>query len=270
MAPTALITGASQGIGKATALLFANKGYDLVLAARQPDRLAAVGQEVQNLGRQALTVSTDVRDPQQVKTLANKALAQYGAIDVLINNAGIYASGSVENFSLDDWHQIIDTNLWGYIHTINALLPHMLERGTGTIVNLSSIGGKVPVPYLVPYNTAKFAVTGMTEAMHSELKPKGIHVCGIYPNVIKSSLMERAMFRGKDAEDAQARRQQLDMVVSTPVVEKPEDVAKAIWEGVKHQRAEVMVGSANFSKAAYNLIPGPMQWLFRQGLKQKN
>ena len=270
MAPTVLITGASQGIGKATALLFANKGYDLVLAARQSDRLEAAGEEIKNLGRQALTVPTDVRDPQQVKTLVDKALEHYGAIDVLINNAGIYASGSIENFSLDDWHQLIDLNLWGYIHTINALLPHMIERGTGTIVNLSSIGGKVPVPYLAPYNTTKFAVTGLTEAMHSELKPKGIHVCGIYPNLINSNFMERALFRGKDAEDAGARRKQLEQVLSVPVVEKPEDVAKAIWEGVKHQRAEVMVGSANMSKAAYDLIPGPMQWLFRQGFKQKS
>jgi len=269
MAPTVLITGASQGIGKATALLFASQGYDLVLAARQPDRLAAVGQEIQSLGRQALTVPTDVKNPEQVKTLVDKALEHYNAIDVLINNAGIYISGPVEEFSLEDWHQAVDTNLWGYIHTIQALLPHFIERGTGTIVNLSSIGGKVPVPYLVPYNTSKFAVTGLTEAMHSELKPKGIHVCGIYPNLIKSSFMERAIFQGKDKEDAQARVDQLNQVLSTPVVEKPEDVAQAIWDAVKHQRSEVLVGSANVSKAAYNFFPGIMQWLFRQGFKQK-
>jgi short-subunit dehydrogenase len=82
--------------------------------------------------------------------------------------------------------------------------------------------------------------------------------------------MERAIFRGKDEQDAQARRKQLDQVLSTPVIEKPEDVAKAIWEGVKHQRSEVIVGSANVSKAAYNLFPGIMQWLFRQGFKQKS
>ncbi len=269
MAPTVLITGASQGIGKATALLFARKGYDLVLAARQPDRLAAVGQEIQSLGRQALAVPTDVRDPEQVKTLVQKALEHYNAIDVLINNAGIYISGPVEEFSLEDWHQAIDTNLWGYIHTIHALLPHFIQRGTGTIVNLSSIGGKVPVPYLVPYSTSKYAVTGLTEAMHSELKPKGIHVCGIYPNLIKTSFMERAIFQGKDEQDAQARVDQLNQVLSTPVVEKPEDVAQAIWDAVKHQQPEVLVGSANVSKAAYNFLPGIMQWIFRQGFKQK-
>lgn len=269
MAPTVLITGASDGIGKATALLFASQGYDLVMAARHADKLTAAGQEVQAMGRQALTIPTDVKDPQQVKNLVDQALAKYASIDVLINDAGIYISGPVEEFSLEDWHNAIDTNLWGYIHTIQALLPHFLERGSGTIVNISSIGGKVPVPYLVPYCTTKFAVTGMTEAMHSELKPKGIHVCGIYPNLIKSEFMTRAIFQGKDEQDAQARRKQLDQVLSTPVVEKPEDVAKAIWDAVKNQRSEVMVGSANASKAAYNLFPGFMQWMFRQGLKQK-
>lgn len=269
MAPTVLITGASQGIGKATALLFAQNGYDTILAARRDEPLVQVAQEVQNLGRTALSVSCDVKDPQQVNALVDKALAQYGNIDVLVNNAGIYISGPVEHFSLEDWHQAIDTNLWGYIHTIHALLPHMLARGSGTIVNLASIGGKVPIPYLVPYCTTKFAVNGLTEAMHSELKPKGIHVCGIYPNVIRSSLMERAIFRGKDEEDAQARRQQLEQVISVPVVEKPEDVAKAVWDGVKNQRAEILVGSASVSKAAYGLLPGFMQWVFRQGFKQK-
>ena len=270
MAPTVLITGASQGIGKATALLFARKGYDIVLAARRAEPLTEVAQEVQTLGQTALSVPTDVRDPDQVNKLVQKALEHYGTIDVLVNNAGIYVSGPVEHFSLSDWHQTLDTNFWGYVHTIQALLPHFLERGTGTIVNVSSIGGKVPVPYLVPYSASKFAVTGLTEAMHSELKPKGIHVCGIYPSLIKSSFMDRAIFRGKDEQDAQARRDQLNQVLSTPVVEKPEDVAKAIWDAVKNQRFEVLVGTANVSKAAYGLFPGLMQWIFRQGLKQQS
>jgi len=270
MASTVLITGASQGIGKATALLFAHKGYDLVLAARQAERLATVAQEVQTLGRAALAVPTDVRDPDQVNILVHKALEHYSSIDVLVNNAGIYVSGPVEQFSLSDWHQVVDTNLWGYIHTIQALLPHFLERGSGTIVNLSSIGGKVPTPYLTPYCASKFAVTGLTQALHSELKPKGIHVCGVYPSLIKSSLMERAIFRGKDDQDTQARRSQLNKVLSTPVIEKPEDVAKAIWDGVKHQRSEVMVGSANLSQAVYGLFPSLMQWVFRQTLKNQD
>lgn len=269
MTATVLITGASQGIGRATALLFARKGYNLVLAARQPERLHAVAQEIHALGCQAIAVPTDVQDPNQVQALADKALENYSAIDVLVNNAGIYISGPVEAFSLADWQQAIDTNLWGYIHTIHALLPHFLSRGTGTIINVSSIGGKVPLPYLVPYTTTKFAVTGLTEALHSELKPKGIHVGGIYPSIIKSDFLERAILRGNDQQDAQARLEQLNQVLSAPVIEKPDDVANAIWEAVKHQKEEVLVGSANLSKAAYGVFPSLMQWVFRKGLKQQ-
>jgi short-subunit dehydrogenase len=271
MAATVLITGASQGIGKATAILFARKGYDLVLAARNADHLEAVAQEVQSLGRAApLTISCDVTDSSQVHSLVQKALQHYGYIDVLINNAGIFASGPVEQFSLNDWHQVIDTNLWGYIHTIEALLPHFLQRRSGTIVNLSSIGGKVPTPYLVPYCTSKFGVTGLTEALQAELQPKGIHVCGIYPNLINSSLMERAVFRGKDEQDLQIRREQLNNVLKNPVVEKPDDVANAIWDAVKNKKSEVMVGSANFSQGLYKLFPGLTKWISRQTLKNQD
>ncbi|MBD2101883.1 SDR family oxidoreductase [Leptolyngbya sp. FACHB-261] len=268
MTSTVLITGASQGIGKATALLFARKGYNLVLAARHADPLATVSQEIEALGRAALTVPTDVTDPNQVAALVQKSLDHYGSIDVLINNAGLYISGPVHQFSLEDWHRALDLNVWGYIHTIQALLPHFIERGKGTIVNLSSIGGKVPVPYLVPYCTSKFAVAGLTQSLHSELEPKGIHVAGIYPNLIKSDFMQRAIFRGEDEQDAKDRREQLEQVLSVPVVEKPEDVAKAIWDAVENKRAEVLVGSANMSKASYQLFPGFMQWLFRQTFKK--
>jgi short-subunit dehydrogenase len=271
MTSTVLITGASQGIGRATALLFAQKEYDLILAARQPDNLETVAQEIKNISsRTPLTVSCDVTDPSQVDGLIEKALEYQGHIDVLINNAGIFASGPVEAFCLKDWYEIIDTNLWGYIHTINGLLPHFITRGAGTIVNVSSIGGKVPTPYMVPYCTSKFGVTGLTEALHAELKPKGIHVCGIYPSLIHSNFLERAIFRGNGQEDTDSRRLQLENVVNNPVIEKPEDVANAIWDAVKNQKSEILVGSANFSQTLYKIFPGLVQWVSRQGLKNKD
>jgi short-subunit dehydrogenase len=268
MAHTALITGASQGIGKATALLFARKGYELILTSRDSDKLEAVAREIQSYGYSApLTVACDVADSSQVKILLEKALDCYSYIDVLVNNAGIFASGPIEQFSLSDWHQVIDTNLWGYIHTINAILPHFLQRGSGTIVNVSSIGGKVPTAYLVPYCTSKFGVTGLTKALDAELNPKNIHVCGIYPNIIKSSFLDKAVFRGKDEPDLNNRRQQLENVLKNPLVEKPEDVANAIWDAVENKKSEVMVGSANLSQAFYRFFPGLVKWISQQTLK---
>ncbi|MDX2244421.1 MAG: SDR family oxidoreductase [Leptolyngbyaceae cyanobacterium bins.302] len=270
MEPTVLITGASQGIGKETAFLFARQGYRVVLAARNVERLQAVAQELREENHSAIAIPTDVRDPVQVQTLVEKAIDAFSSIDVLVNNAGIYISGPVEEFTLEDWHQTIDTNLWGYIHTIHALLPHFVGRGSGTIVNVGSVGGKLPVPYLTPYTTSKFAITGLTEALHSELAPKGIHVCGIYPNLIKSNFMERAIFKGIHETDKQARRQQLEDILKLPFVEKPEDVAKAIWDAVQHQRESVVVGSANLSVASHKLFPSLMQWLFQKTFQHRD
>lgn len=265
MAPIVLITGGSQGIGQATAHLFAQKGYDLVIAARQADRLEAAAEAIRSsYHREVLAVPTDVRDPEQVQNLVDRALEKFGAIDILVNNAGIYISGPVESFSLDDWHQAIDTNLWGYIHTIYALLPHLLDRKRGTIVNVSSIGGKVPVPYLAPYSTTKFAIAGLTEALQAELAPKGIQVSGIYPNLIKTNFLERAIFRGVDPSDEQKRRQQIEQLLEVPMVEKPEDVAQAIWKAVSERKNEVIVGSATVANASWKLLPNMVQWVMRK------
>lgn len=270
MEATVLITGASQGIGKATAWLFAQNGYRVVLAARQADRLQAVAQELSAAHHAAIAIPTDVCDPQQVQTLVTKGIDAFGSIDMLVNNAGIYISGPAETFSLDDWHQAIDTNLWGYIHTIHAVLPHFVERGSGTIVNVGSVGGKVPLPYLAPYTASKFAITGLTEALHTELAPKGIHVCGIYPNIIKSDFMERAIFRGIHAADEQVRRQQVEGILKVPVVETPQDVANAIWRAVQQKQTDVVVGSANLSVASHKLFPAFMQWIFRKTFQHKD
>ncbi len=271
MNPTALITGASEGIGRSTAYLFAKNHYNLALAARHSDRLETLVQDLKALGHSAIAIPTDVKDATQVNTLIKKTLDHYGSIDVLINNAGIYISGPVNQFSLDDWHQAIDTNLWGYIHTINALLPHFLERGMGTIVNVGSIGGITPIPYLVPYTTSKFAVTGLTRSLHSELKPKGIHVCGIYPNLIKNpNFLQRAVFQGNDTNDLQERRKQVEQILEVPVLDKLEDVAQAIWDAVKHKKTEVLVGSANISAGINSLFPALMQRVFRLTFKNRD
>lgn len=270
MTNTAIITGGSEGIGKATALLFAKEGYDLVLAARHSDTLDAAVAEVQALGRKALAVPTDTRDAAQVQNLIQRSLDFLGHVDVLINNAGIYLLGSTESCTLEDWHKIIDTNLWGYIHTIEALLPHLLERRSGTIVNVGSIAGIVPLPYQVPYSTSKFAVTGLTKSLRIELEPKGIQVCGIYPNLVRSDLMKRVVICGNDDEATRQRYQLLEQSTKMPMFEKPDDIAQAIWHAVKHRKDDTVVGTANFSELAYRLFPGFMHVLFRKtfGLKE--
>lgn len=266
MTSTLLITGASQGIGKATALLFAKKGYDMVLAARNPEKLEAVAQAVRASGQKALAVPTDVSDRAQVEALIQTALTHYNSIDVLVNNAGICMTAPMENTSLEDWQKIINVNLWGYIYTVQALLPHFLARQAGTIVNVGSFGGKVPLPNMTAYCTTKYAVTGFTETLRLELEPQGIHVCGVHPGVTNSDFLERAIFRGEDS--GETARQQMQQVLNSPLTNEPEDVAKAIFNVVQHPQAEVVVGATAIATTAHRLLPSLTQWLFQPATKK--
>ena len=261
---TVLITGASQGIGRATACLFAENGYDVILAARNAERLNHVAEEIRAKGREALAVPTDVSQVEQVNVLVEKALDTFGSIDVLVNNAGICMNGEMAQTTLEDWRQIIDINLWGYIYTLHALLPQFLERRAGTIINVGSFGGKVPLPKMTAYCTSKFAVTGLTETLRLELEPKGIHVCAVHPSVTNSDFLERTIFRG---EEASQQREQMSSLLSSPVASQSEDVAKVILKMVKHPQSEVVVGSAAVPTAAYRLAPGLTEWLMQQTTK---
>lgn len=131
-------------------------------------------------------------------------------------------------------------------------------------MNVCSIGGLDPIPYQVPYTTSKFAVAGLTKALRAELKPQGIHVCGIYPSFIRTRLMERGHFRGYSEETAAARRDFVNAMFHTGLLEPPENVAEAIWKGVTQQKADVVVGTAKFWTTAYHLFPGLMKPIFRR------
>ncbi len=264
MVSTVLITGASQGSGKATALLFAQKGYNVVLAARNLERLEATANQVRSLGGSVLAIQTDVGDAQQVQDLVKKALETYGSIDVLVNNAGICLTGSMVSTTLEDWHQIMNTNFWGYVYTINAILPHFLDRKTGTIINVGSVGGKMPLPDMTAYCASKYAVTGLTETLRLELAPKGINVCSVHPGIINSNFMERAQFRGENNNETETRRQQMESALTSSFVSQPEDIAKAIWEAVHKKQSDTVVGLTSIATEAYRLFPGFMQFMMIQ------
>ncbi|MDY6902985.1 MAG: SDR family oxidoreductase [Cyanobacteriota bacterium] len=258
--PNAIITGGSQGIGKATALLFARKGYDLVLTSRTAETLETTAAEVRAIGTKVLAVPCDVSQEAEVNNLISKALEYFGSIDVLINNAGVCMTGPIENTSLDDWHRVIDVNLWGYIHAIHAILPHFLVRSAGTIINVGSIGGKLPLPEMTVYCTSKYAITGLTETLRIELKPKGIHVGAVHPSATNSNFMERAQFRGSSEQEAEKRRNSMASFLESPAASKPEDVANAVWDAVNHNKDEIIVGSGSIMSAAYKFFPGLMQF----------
>lgn len=260
MSPTAFITGASQGIGRATALLFAKNGYDLIITARTKDQLEAVAEEIRNLDRQVLAITTDTSDRSAVEALINLGIERFKVIDVLVNNAGVCMSAPMAKTTIEDWERIINVNLWGYIYTINALLPHFLARKQGNIINVGSFGGKVPLPNMTAYCTSKHAITGLTETLKLELEPQGIHVSGIHPSVTNTDFLERAVFKDSDP-------QQMKQMMQSPLASQAEDVAKAIWNAVKHPQAEVIVGSAKFPTFLHRLFPGITQGMLQLATK---
>lgn len=267
----ALVTGGSEGIGLAIATRFAKEGYRVGIAARTPEKLVEAANQIKTQATTpVLTVPTDVRDPVQVRQLVDKVIAEFGQLDVLVNNAGLYSSGPTETFSLEDWHTVLDTNLWGYIHTIHATLPHFVGRGTGTIINICSIAGKVPMPYQTIYTTSKHAIAGLSQSLSAELAPKGVQVSAIYPNIIQTDFPEKAVIKGANLEDKQARYQQLEKTLAMPFIETPEDVANAVWQCLQSERSEQVPGTAKLLNGMNSVFPSLTQWGMRTIFKNKD
>jgi short-subunit dehydrogenase len=215
----------------------------------------------------ALAIPTDVSNMQSVTTLVEQTLERYGAVDVLVNNAGICLTGKAAHMTLDDWQALINTNLWGYIHTIHALLPQFLQHQRGAIVNVGSFGGKMPLPNMTAYCTSKYAVTGLTESLRLELAPQGIHVGIVQPGVINSSFMERAQFRGESDDERDRNRNQMASILSQSWVNQPDDIAQAVWQVATQKTAEIVVGPVSVATEAYRLLPNLMQWMMTQAIK---
>jgi 3-oxoacyl-[acyl-carrier protein] reductase len=187
---TALVTGASRGIGRAIALGLAADGFDMVLndIERQRDELEAVAGEIARIGRRAIPLFADVGNRDQVRAMVATGLAQAGQIDVVVNNAGILIPNLVENLLEQEWDAVMDINAKGTFLVVQALLPHMRERGYGRIVNIASIGGKHGAPEQAHYSASKAAVMGFTRVLAQEVGQFGITANCICPGIIVTDM----------------------------------------------------------------------------------
>lgn len=177
-----LITGASSGFGEDAARLFAREGCCVVLAARRFEKLQAIAQEIQGAGGEALAIPVDVSQPGQVDSMVSTVLDRYGRIDILFNNAGFGSVDWFENLKPDRHiERLINVNLVGTILVTRAVLPSMLARGTGHIINMSSVAGLIAAPLITTYSASKYGVRAFTDALRREVSPFGIKVSGIYP-----------------------------------------------------------------------------------------
>ena len=192
-----LITGSSRGLGLAMAEAFAQHGARLVLTAREEDELERARQDLAQLGAEVLAIPCDVTNHVEVEALVERATEHYGHIDILVNNAGIITVGPLKAQTFADFQDSMNTIFWGAYHATMAVLPQMYQRQNGQIVNISSIGGKVSVPHLLSYSSAKFALEGFSEGLHSELAKEGIHVLTVAPGLMRTGSQVNAYAKGK-------------------------------------------------------------------------
>lgn len=185
-----VITGASSGLGAATARRLAQAGASVVLGARREERLQFLVDEIQGDGGKALAVKTDVTDAAQVQHLVDAAIQEYGQVDVVLNNAGLMPLAPLERLKTDEWDQMIDVNFKGTLNGIAAALPHMKERKSGQIINVSSVYGHKVGPGAAVYCATKFAVRALSEGLRQEVKPYNIRTTVISPGAVKTELLD--------------------------------------------------------------------------------
>ncbi|MBY4629389.1 SDR family oxidoreductase [Rhizobium croatiense] len=215
----ALVTGASSGIGAATALKLAKAGAKIGLAARRLDRLSALQQQIAANGGQAVALEMDVVDQASVTAGAEKLAEAFGSIDILFNNAGLMPISDLEALKTDEWHRMVDVNIKGLLNTTAAVLPMMIRQKGGHIVNTSSIAGRKVFPGLVVYCATKHAVTAISEGMRLELSKKhNIRVTCIQPGAVESELFEH-ISDGNYRGQMEALKEQMEFLKAGDIAE---------------------------------------------------
>src|SRR3989442_6612101 len=183
-----VITGASSGLGEATARLLSAQGASVVLGARRVDRIQSLADELTGSGGKALAIPTDVTHYDQVKRLVDAAVQTYGRVDVMINNAGLMPHSPLERLKIDDWNRTIDVNIKGVLYGIAAALPHMKAQKSGHIINVSSVAGHKVTPAGAVYAATKHAVRALSEGLRQEVKPYNIRTTVISPGAVATEL----------------------------------------------------------------------------------
>jgi short-subunit dehydrogenase len=192
---TALVTGASSGIGRLLALRLAKEGARVALVARREAELEAVAAEIRALSGEALVLPCDMSDSSQVANSARLALEQFGAIDILVNNAGYVGQSTFLDWDIEDMERIMRVNYFGALYFAKALLPPMIERKSGWLVFISSVSGRIASPEKSAYAATKFAMTGFAEALSMEVEDAGVHVLTVYPGVIRTPFFTAQMLK---------------------------------------------------------------------------
>jgi short-subunit dehydrogenase len=251
---TVLITGSSRGLGLALAEEFARERCKLVLCSRKEHALSRARQRIERLGAEVCAVPCDVSRPEQVEHLIRVAHQQFGKINILVNNAGIISVAPLLSQSRDDFREAMDIIFWGMVHPTLAVLPEMIDRREGRIVNITSVGGRVSVPHLLPYNCAKFASVGFSEGLHAEVKRFGIDVLTVVPGLMRTGSHVNARFKGNHA----AEYRWFSAGATSPLLSmSAQRAAESIVEAMRTGRPELTLGwQARALTGVHQISPG--------------
>lgn len=261
---TVLITGASSGIGESLALAFAQEGANLLLVARDRERLAAVQAQCAARGVSARVAVVDVIDEAQVRALAEDIAAQGGHVDVLVNNAGVVMGGLCWEVETADWRRLHDLNVMGVVHGIRAFVPRMIERAQGGhVVNLASVSGLVGAPGMSTYSATKFAVVGLSESLRHELHRHRIGVSVVCPGFVKTPIQSKVKLVG--ALDSQAGRARVDRDFARTTL-LPEAVAQRTLRAIRGNEAVATIGrEASLVNVLKRWAPGVLDRVLHRG-----
>lgn len=249
-----VIAGASRGLGLALAEEFALHGAKLALCAREPGKLEDARRRVAGLGAEAFAMPCDLTDRVQVQQFVDATRAHFGRIDILVNNASTIMVAPALNQSIADLHAEMDNNFWSTVNITYAVLPFMRQRGHGRIVNITSVGGKVSVPHLLSYSTAKFAAVGFSEGLRAELAQDNIIVTTIAPGLMRTGSPPNAYTKGQHAAEYTWFKL-LDALPFTSI--SAADAAKQIVRATQRGDAEVVLSwQAQILTVLHGLVPG--------------
>ncbi|WP_339918590.1 3-ketoacyl-ACP reductase [uncultured Flavobacterium sp.] len=210
----ALITGAGKGIGKAIAIALAKEGVNVILVSRTQSDLDEVATAVNNLGVKSLTLTADVSDICSVDTAVAEALGKFKTIDILINNAGIAAFGKFLELEPKAWERIIQVNLMGTYYTTRAVLPNMIERQTGDIINISSTAGLKGNALTSAYSASKFAVLGLTESLMQEVRKHNIRVTALTPSTVATEMAKDLKLTDGNPENVMQAEDVAELIIA--------------------------------------------------------
>ncbi len=251
----AVVTGASAGIGRTLALLLSKQGAKVAVAARRGDRLQQLAEECRQLGGQAIAVPTDVADEAQCKALVEKTAEAFGGIDLLISNAGMAASALFEEFTdLSLFKHTVDVNFYGAVYCTYYALPYLKQR-KGRILAVSSLGGKVTVPYNTPYCASKFAMHGFYEALRTELAPHGVSCTIVCPWWVATEFHEAQLDKHGIRRGPRGRAYYTRRTMTS------ERCAQIALDAAFRRRREVLMGPGSLAVWLRLLAPGLLDWL---------